>query len=551
MAKVTKINAVNPITRRMLRTAAYCRVSTDDATQLLSLENQKAHYERLIKANPEWEYAGLFFDEGVSGTKMDAREGLQQLLRECERRKIDFIITKSISRFARNTTGCLEVVRRLKDLGITVFFEKENINTGTMDGELLLTVLSGLAESESVSLSENSMWSIKSRMRNGTYKLSKAPFGYVLKDGTLVPHPEQAAVVRRIFSEFLSGKGSQAITRSLNSDGIKPLRGELWTISSVHWILINERYIGDVLLRKTYTENFTRRCNHGEEEQYYIRDHHEPIISREDFEQVQAELELRRTKSNSLKGSLKSTQRYEFSGKLTCGICGVRLQRFAHQGKTCGISVNWRCLNRRTTSNNICTQPNIKDEAIKAAVVKSFQRLRSEQDDILKPHIQRLRGLDTGGYEKRLAELEKLINANAERAQTLTGFKSKGYLTPALFMEQMNVVQAEADRLKGERAALAKSDAEQNVSLAAAEALLKYLHKAGSNLESFDAEVFNRYIENVIVFSQEEFGIIYKCGIETRETVPRMKRTRDGLKPAIPWSESYWAKKGAVENGNG
>ena len=218
MKKVTKIaqNTANLTEQTKLRVAAYCRVSTDSDEQLESLDAQIKHYESYVNANPEWEFAGLYYDEGISGTKKEKRPELLRMIADCEDRKIDLIVTKSISRFARNTTDCLELVRKLLDLDVFIYFEKENINTGSMESELMLSILSGLAESESVSISENNKWSIKRRFQNGTYKISYPPYGYDNVDGEMVINKSQAKIVRFIFAEILSGKGTHKIANELN-----------------------------------------------------------------------------------------------------------------------------------------------------------------------------------------------------------------------------------------------------------------------------------------------------------------------------------------------
>ena len=219
MAKITTIapTAGFIYTQKKLRTAAYCRVSTDSEEQQSSLENQRTHYTDYIKSNSDWDFVGIYFDEGISGTKKEKRTGLLRLLKDCESRKIDFIITKSISRFARNTKDCLEIVRRLTDIGISIYFEKENINTGTMDSELILSILSSLAAEESVSISQNNKWSIKKRFQKGTFKLAVPPYGYDYNGENLVPNPEQAQIVKRIFAEVLSGSGTHAVARDRKS----------------------------------------------------------------------------------------------------------------------------------------------------------------------------------------------------------------------------------------------------------------------------------------------------------------------------------------------
>ncbi|NLH34453.1 MAG: recombinase family protein, partial [Lactococcus chungangensis] len=207
MKKITRIIDTKVLSvKKKIRVAAYCRVSTASEEQLISLDAQKAHYENYIKANDEWEYSGLYFDEGVTGTKKEVRSGLLSLIADCEKGMIDLVITKSISRFCRNTTDCLEIVRKLLDLNVYINFEKENLNTGSMESELMLSILSSLAENESVSISENEKWSIKKRFQNGTYIISYPPYGYANINGEMVIVPEQAEVVKQIFTNTLAGK---------------------------------------------------------------------------------------------------------------------------------------------------------------------------------------------------------------------------------------------------------------------------------------------------------------------------------------------------------
>lgn len=235
MKKVTKIESIPDAGRKKhkLRVAAYCRVSTDSDAQLESLDAQKSHYEKYILSREDWEFAGLYYDEGITGTKKDKRPELMRLMADCAARKIDFVITKSISRFSRNTTDCLELVRTLLNLNIPIFFEKENINTGSMESELFLAILSSMAEGESSSIAENSKWSVVRRFQNGTFKLSTPPYGYEWNGEEMVINQEQAQVVRRIFAETLSGKGSDAIAAGLNADEIPAQKGMHWSSTTI------------------------------------------------------------------------------------------------------------------------------------------------------------------------------------------------------------------------------------------------------------------------------------------------------------------------------
>lgn len=309
MKRITKIEENKALLiQKKIRVAAYCRVSTASDEQLISLEAQKAHYEDYIKSNDEWEYAGLYYDEGVTGTKKDCRDGLLSLVEDCEKGLIDLVITKSISRFSRNTTDCLELVRKLLDLKVTVIFEKENLNTGTMESELMLSILSSLAESESVSISENSKWSVQKRFQNGTFIIGYPPYGYMNLNGEMVIVPEQAEIVKQIFADTLAGKSTHVIAKELNDKGVKSKKGGKWSPGAINAIIRNEKFTGDAIFQKTYTDSrFTRHTNYGECDQYLCEGHHEAIVSHEIFEKANEVLNQR----GKEKGNGENTQRYQ------------------------------------------------------------------------------------------------------------------------------------------------------------------------------------------------------------------------------------------------
>ncbi|HHU19535.1 MAG TPA: recombinase family protein, partial [Bacilli bacterium] len=243
MRKITTLDvATSSAVKPKQKVAAYIRVSTSNEEQLISLEAQRRHYKTLIENNDDWKLVDIYSDEGITGTKKDRRPELLRLISDCEKGKIDFILTKSISRFARNTIDCLELVRKLIDLGVHIYFEKENINTNSMESELMLSILSSLAENESVSLSENSKWSIRQRFKQGTYKLSYPPYGYDYIDEMVVVNEEQAQVVNRIFNSVLEGVGTERIARQLNEERIPTKRNGNWTGTTIRGIVKNEKY---------------------------------------------------------------------------------------------------------------------------------------------------------------------------------------------------------------------------------------------------------------------------------------------------------------------
>ena len=517
MKKITKIegNMADSFIKPKLRVAAYCRVSTDSDEELVSLEAQKVHYEAYIKANPEWEYAGLYYDEGISGTKKENRSELLRMISDCENSKIDLIITKSISRFARNTADCLEMVRKLIDLDVYIYFEKENINTQSMESELMLSILSGLAESESISISENNKWAIQRRFQNGTFKVSYPPYGYKNIDGQMIVNPKQAEVVKFIFAEALSGKGTQKIADDLNHRNVPTKKGGRWTAGTIRGILCNEKYTGDAILQKTYTDShFNRHTNYGEKNMYLVENHHEAIISHEDFDAADAVISQRAKEKGIEKRNNKYQNRYSFSGKIICSECGSTFKRRVHSSGARKY-IAW-CCSKHIRQITECSMQFIRDDDIKTAFVTMMNKLIFGQKFILRPLLDGLRNQNNTASYRRIEELENKIENNIEQSQMLTGLMTKGYLEPALFNKEKNSLAAESARLLAEKEQLAHS---VNGNLAKVEEvshLLKFAAKS-KMLTAYENELFENYVERIIVYSREEIGFELKCGITLRE----------------------------------
>ncbi len=317
--RITPPNA--PVIKRK-RVAAYARVSSGKDAMLKSLSAQISYYSSLIQNHPEWQFVRVYADEALSGTK-DTRPELNRLLEDCRAGKVDMIITKSISRFARNTVTLLSIVRELKAKGITVWFEKENLYSDSGEGEMVLTLLASVAQEESRAVSENCKWRIRSKMKRGELH-SINLYGYRLVDGQLHIVPEEASVVQMIFADYLSGMGLQAISNKLEGMRVPTRSGGDWHLNTISNMLSCEKYIGDLLLQKTFIENHInkrKRYNKGELAMYLVECSHEPIIDRETFAAVQIEKATREIN----KGQLQ--RRYDFSGKLVCGICGKHYRR--------------------------------------------------------------------------------------------------------------------------------------------------------------------------------------------------------------------------------
>lgn len=513
MKRITKIEAAKDSGRKKLRVAAYARVSTDSTEQLVSLETQKNHYERYIKARPDWEYAGLYYDEGVTGTKMAKRDGLLRLLADCDRGLIDYIIVKSISRFSRNTVESIETVRKLCDKGIYIFFEKENIDTGKMEGELLLSILSSLAESESHSIAENNKWSIQKRYQNGTFKIGYTPYGYDNVDGQMVINEEQAENVRWIFREVLSGKSPGRIARELNEKGVRTKRDGKWTGHTVNGMIKNEKYTGNVILQKTYTDDrFNRHINRGEKAQYLVEDHHEAIISQEEFEAANMIIERNGLEKGIHKDEDKYKNRYAMSGRIFCSECGGKMKRVklsTHFGFSCNTHVE---------NKNACGMKSIPEEPVKAAFATMMNKLTWGRSRVLLPYAEMLKEGMNAETLGRLSELESLLEKNAKRRVQITQFFTKGLLDPAVYAKESDALTEEAQRLTDEQNTLTLQVSGSHERQEALERLLKYTAK-GRTLTEFDDALFTEHVDHIVVYERTEIGFAMKCGPIFRERI--------------------------------
>ena len=343
---------------RQKRVAAYARVSSAKDAMHHSLSAQISYYSSNIQSHPGWEYVGVYADEAKTGTK-DSREQFQKLLADCRAGKIDIVLTKSISRFARNTVTLLETVRELRSLGVDVHFEEQNIQTLTADGELMLSILASFAQAESQSVSENQKWRVKKNFQEGK-PWDGTLLGYRYYDGRYVIEPTEAETVRRIYREYLSGKGTTAIANGLNADGVPTRLGGIWHKSAVMKILKNYTYTGNLLLQKTYREDYISKetvPNNGEMPMYHAADSHEAIIDLDVFDAVQAEIERRSKKYTSTKRNYAA--RYPFSGMIVCGNCGKHYRR-----KTTAGGIVWICTTFNTQGKAACPSKQIPEEKL-------------------------------------------------------------------------------------------------------------------------------------------------------------------------------------------
>lgn len=519
MKKVTKIDKIQPskVAKKNLRVAAYCRVSTDSDAQLESLETQKTHYENYINSRDDWEFAGLYFDEGTTGTKADKRPKLMRLIEDCKAKKVDFVITKSISRFSRNTTDCLDIVRTLLNLNIPVYFEKENINTGSMESELFLSILSSMAEGESTSISENNKWGIKKRFENGTYKLGYVPYGYRWENGEIIVDPEQAVIVKRIFSELLAGKGTDAIAKSLNAENVPTKKGGRWTSTSIRGILANEKYTGDCIFQKTYTDsNFNRHKNDGQLDQYFVADHHEAIISHEDFDAAAALIEQRANEKGIKRGSNKYQQRYAFSGKIICSECGDTFRRRIHTSTYVKYPA-WVC-NTHLTDTSKCSMLYLRDDDIKLAFATMINKLIYCHKLVLKPYLESLQANTSDKALLRIQQLETLLEQNAEQRETLHKLMAQGYIDQILFTQENNALLTQANDFRSDIEALNRSQTLDTTKVYETERLIHFCER-GKMLQKYNEELFELFVDHIEVYSRQSIGFVLHCGLTFKERI--------------------------------
>ena len=373
---------------RKTRVAAYCRVSTDQEEQLNSFDNQVEYYTKYISEKPEYDLVDIYADEGISGTNTKKREGFNRMIADCEAGKIDLVITKSISRFARNTQDCLYYSRKLKGLGVGIIFEKENISTTDASGELLFTILSSLAQEESRNISENCKWAIRHNFQQGIVRVNTNGFmGYDAdKDGNLIINPEQAKIVRRVFREFEEGWTPNEIAGHLNDEKIKGVKGKVaWRGATIRGMLTNEKYQGDARLQKTYTADYLtkkRVKNEGQVEQYYVENSHKAIIPKAEWEAVQLELE-RRAKYCDEVGLVNfgaASVDSPFISKVVCSCCG------ATYGRKCWCNRHqyfWVCKNKGIKHGDTCHAVNVNDDALQKAFIIAWNSVVKNRDKLL------------------------------------------------------------------------------------------------------------------------------------------------------------------------
>ncbi len=529
--KVKKIEATRPLhstdfqnLMRKRRVAAYARVSTDKEEQENSFEAQVSYYTQKIQANPQWVFVEVYADEGITGTSIKKRDGFNRMIEDALAGKIDLILTKSVSRFARNTVDSLTTVRKLKEKGVEVYFEKENIYTLDSKGELLITIMSSLAQEEARSISENTAWGRRKAFADGKYSLAYSSFlGYDKgPGGELVINPEQAVIVRRIYDAYLAGQSPYTIAKGLTADGIETLGHKtVWQTSTVQSILTNEKYYGAATLQKTVVTDFltkVSRKNTGELPMYYIAEDHEPIIPPEKFQMVQEEIRRRRDAG----GRAQSVS--IFSGRIVCGDCGGFYGRkIWHAGSTYA-SWHWHC-NNKFSKRKYCYTPTLKEESLQETFVGVFNGLVKRRREIEENYRVCLDAItDTAEYERQLEELEK----GSAEIQTL--IRSLLFTSSRTADGESIAAQYEEHQQRLDTTARLKQELDMRIAACTAKrtqvlSFLMELKKHDHPLTEFDPLVWQAVIHHAQVDSDCTITFVFRDGSEIKAPIKNGVRT--------------------------
>lgn len=490
--EIIRIKATAAMEPAKLRVAGYARVSSDSDDQLNSFSAQVRYYTKLIEKNESWQFIEVYADEGTTGVSTEKRYDFNRMIQDCHRGKIDRIITKSTSRFARNTLDTIRAIRELKEIGVTVFFEKEGIDTAKITSENLVTLYALFAQEESLSISKNCKKGVRMRMRSGTYVQPNAPYGYRMVNRQLEMHEPEAETVRKIFSEYLAGSGFSEIANGLTADGIPRKAGKSkWRHQTISIIIQNERYIGDMLLQKKYNEDAIpyRECkNDGELPQYYVKNCHEPIISPIQFELANIRLRERTGEHNAIRYG-----QYPLSLKIKCGECGATYRRMVTRGKT-----YWSC-RVHDQDKNLCPSKQINEGVIYSAFIRLYNKLKQNYTDILLPmlsQLEKLREMKVRG-NLEINTINKQIAELSEQNHVMNGLLSKGILDSALFISQSDELNHRIRSLKLAKARLLEDD-ETGDLIDKIEDLIEIIESGPEYIDEMDAVLLGDMVESII-----------------------------------------------------
>lgn len=500
------------IKNRRLRTCAYCRVSSSTDEQLHSFDAQYGYYSNYIQKNENWVFAGIYADEGITGTSRQRRQRFNDMIEDCEEGKIDLIITKSITRFARNVVDCISTVRKLRAMGIAVYFEKERLNTLLMENERILTIWGTVAQEESMSTSKNAHWACVRRFENGTFVLSKAPYGYRKdEEKELIIYEPEAEIVRKIAGDYLDGIGCGTIAGKLNSSGIPGPTGKKWYQSTVLRILKNEKMVGDYLMQKRITNGivpFRQLTNKGQARQYLISDDHEGILSREDKEKIDFILSVRQSEAG--RDLTASSIGCEY---IVCGRCGGKLSR-EYAGTVRGDNkIIWRCKNRHS-NNRTCTLKLVRDEDLGSAMQRLPRKMQRGKALVFQPLLKQLEAMERRlRLDGRIREIEKELAEVKMQRHVLLRMRAEGYMEPSLFLARNQTLDQEQRKLMDEKNLL-QGRGSCMKQIEGLKNLITFLDLEAGLDPIVKKKVLYELIKKIEVLDQRIFQFDMTCGLE-------------------------------------
>ena len=501
-----------------IRIAPYCRVSSDSADQIHSFVAQIRYYSDYEKENPQYQIVDIYADEGITGTEMEKRDEFNRMIRDCQRGKIDRIITKAVSRFARNTEELIATLRVLKDLGVSVYFEEQGIDTQQLNMEMIVTFPGMAAQKESETISGNVRWGVKKRMESGEYITPRPPYGYKNLNGSMIIDQEQTCVIRRIFNLYLQGTGIQQIANMLNLEKIPSPNyngSKRWSFSTLRYILKNEKYIGDSLLHKRYTTEtlpYRRKHNHGEKEMYYVENSHPAIISREIFGKVQKLLGEKTCKKGRENTSV-------FAKKIRCPECGGLFQKKTTRGKR-----YWCCSLNAVTGE--CKSRRIREEMLYETFTVMAYKLKENRQALLENLILQLEDLRnrTSDNVQRVRQIDKEIADLSAKNLVVTRLHTNGIIGVAEYSMQTSEIENKISALRVERKKKLTED-ENNMFLDEVRELNEIIknHEPSS---VFNEELFEKIVEKIVVEDSSRITYYLIGGIALTEEIKEKGRCK-------------------------
>ena len=506
--RVITIPAANQETTRKLRVAAYARVSSNSEDQKHSFAAQNAYYSKLITDDPNWELADIYADQGITGTSIDKRDDFLRMMEDCRKGRIDRILVKSSSRFARNAKESLEAVRELAALGVSVCFEEQNIDTAQVSGEVLIAIFAALAQRESEAISKRRRWSYQVQMKKGQFNTCQAPIGYRLDGRELEVIPEEAKVVQRIFREYLSGRNSRELARMLNEENVLGLD---WKYNTIDYILQNERYAGNALLQKRYTTDtlpFCLKKNRGERPQYFVEDINEAIVSQKIFDKAQALRRERRVAQGQMHNKVSQHMR------CSCGS-PIRAKQ---------VRDRWYWVCCWHDERHTCPLMPIPEEEVEQAFLRLYYRLKHYGIDVLTQLISDLYAARTGSllWSENIVEINKQISDIASQERLLTQLKQQGSVDPDIFISRGNLLAERRRELKLQKERILRS--EEDHSIQQTQDMLDVLESGPDWLDDFDEQLFSDLVEKIVVVDNEKLCFRLLNGLEVTEKIERTQR---------------------------